>query len=144
APANLTDYQAGTRDLAEWTSFDITNRNLTGLDSPERIPGESVSANYFSLLGVQPQFGRAFTAADDRYGADPVVLLSDRFWRRKLHADPEILGRLIALDGVQHTVIGVLPPGFRSLKATGDRSEFFVPAAFSPELLASRGDHEVF
>jgi putative ABC transport system permease protein len=80
---------------------------------PERVGGAAVSADLFRLIGVQPAIGRDFQAADDRVGAEPVTLISDLLWRRRLAADPQVLGRPIKINGVTHTVIGVMPVGFR-------------------------------
>src|SRR4029077_10446831 len=57
--------------------------------------------------------GRMLTAADDRVGAEPVALLSDLLWRRRFGADAGVLGRSIKVNGVSHTIVGVMPEGFR-------------------------------
>jgi predicted permease len=78
------------------------------------IPATSIDviANFFQLLGVQPAMGRAFTADDARNGAAPVVLLTDAWWRRQFNADPNIVGKAFDMNGLQTTVIGVLPRSF--------------------------------
>ena len=75
--------------------------------------GAAVSADLFRLIGVQPAFGRDFLPADDRVGAEPVTVISDLLWRRRLAADPQILGSTIKINGVEHTIVGVMPDGFR-------------------------------
>ena len=85
---------------------------LSGFDIPERLEGQSVSAGFFRVFGVSPRPGRAFTAEDDRPGGPPVVLISDRLWRRRFGADPGVVGRPITLDGNPHEVIGVMPAAF--------------------------------
>ena len=65
------------------------------------------------MLGVQPVLGRAFTADDDRAGAEPVALISDVLWRRRFNADPGVAGTTMKVDGVAHTIVGVMPEGFR-------------------------------
>jgi len=84
-----------------------------GPADPERVAGGIVSAGLFASLGIQPALGRAFTAEDDRAGADPVVLLSDTLWKRRFAGDPRALGAILKVDGVDHTVVGVMPAGFR-------------------------------
>jgi len=90
-------------------------RNLTisdGAGDPERYPGSAVSWTLFGILGDRPVIGRAFDAADDRPGAEPVVMLSDDVWRTRYNSDPGVVGRAISVNGVPHTIIGVMPPRF--------------------------------
>ena len=90
-------------------------RSLTIADSnrePERYPGQLVSWTLFRLLGVQPVIGRNFEERDDKVGAEPVVMLSDDVWNVRYQRDPSVIGRAISINGVAHTVIGVMPPRF--------------------------------
>jgi putative ABC transport system permease protein len=75
----------------------------------ERVPGATVTANTFSLLGSQPLLGRSFTDDDERPGADPVVLLSHGLWQARYGGDSGIVGRSIRINLRDHTVIGVMP-----------------------------------
>src|SRR5581483_9732214 len=86
---------------------------LSGMGTPERIPGVRVSAKFFSVFGVTPLKGRWFRPEEDRPGAPEVAVLSEQFWRDHLGSDPEVLGRTLTLDGKQHTIVGVMPAGFR-------------------------------
>ena len=98
---------------AEMAATTTTSFNLsTDENSPERISGQRVSYNLFAVLGVQPALGRVFNAAEDGPGAAPVVLLSHALWKARFAANGDILGKLIVLDGVRYTVIGVMPKGF--------------------------------
>jgi predicted permease len=90
----------------------FTIQNLTGAGDPVRIISASVTANLLPMLGVTPQLGRLFTNSDDRPAGPPVVLISDHFWRTHFHADPAIVGKSVALNGKQQTIIGVMPPRF--------------------------------
>ncbi len=143
--ANLMDYRSRTNVFDGLSGVQFDSKNLTGVGSPERLLGEAVNANFFSLLGVSPTLGRDFTIQEDRFGAAAVVILADSLWRRRFGADPNVLGGAISLDGRSHTVIGILPASFDSPNQFGntERIEFYVPAAYSPELLNSRGDHEL-
>ncbi|MEO1365587.1 MAG: ABC transporter permease, partial [Acidobacteriota bacterium] len=77
--------------------------------SAERLAATGVTADYFDTLGVQPTIGRAF---DDRdLDGEPAVLISDELWRSRFGGAPDVLGRTLDLDGVAHTVLGVMPPG---------------------------------
>ena len=79
----------------------------------ERLDEETFTPSMFRVIGVQPQLGRVFTDAEDQIDNDaPVVLISDRFWRRHFNADRNVIGRTLILDKMPTTIIGVMPPGF--------------------------------
>jgi predicted permease len=87
--------------------------SLSAGGQAERVVGEVVSGNFFSVLGVPPLLGRVLTEADDQTpGAHPVAVISHHFWQRRLAADPNIVGKTIHLNGYPLTVIGVTRPGF--------------------------------
>jgi len=94
---------------------------LTGRAEPERLEGQRVSARFFDVLGVHPLIGAGLDRLEDRVGGTDQVVLSHRLWRDRFDADPEVLGRTIELDGVPHTVLGVMPAGFRSVVRTEAR-----------------------
>ena len=83
----------------------------TGKAEPVYLESAPVSHDFFRVLGVSPVLGRDFTSSDERVGAPPVVVVSDRVWRNQLGADRDIVGRMIRLNGQGHTVIGVMAPG---------------------------------
>jgi putative ABC transport system permease protein len=91
---------------------------VTGVDQPERLTGQRVSAAYFRVLGVAPIVGRDFEPADDRLRGPNVTILSDALWRRRFAGDSKIVGRQIRLDGNLFTVIGVMPAGFENVLAS--------------------------
>jgi len=82
---------------------------LTGKGDPEQVVGFQASAALLPALGLEPQLGRNFAADEDRPGGEPVVLISDHFWRQRFNADRSVLGQAITLDGRPYTIIGVLP-----------------------------------
>ena len=85
---------------------------------PQKRIIDFVSRNYFDLLGVKLPIGRGFESENDRRGAPPVAVLSDRFWRRELGADVHVLGREIFVAGKTATVVGIAPRSFRGLNLT--------------------------
>src|SRR5437899_932911 len=85
---------------------------LTGLGSPQMIPGTSVTSDFFSVLRIQPVLGRSFLPAEGKSGGSLSVIVGHRFWEQFLHADPAAIGSAIKLDGKSYTVVGVLPLGF--------------------------------
>jgi len=77
---------------------------------PERVFGLIVTGNYFDMLGVRFVHGRGFRAEEDRVsGADPIVVLSDRFWKRRFAGDPALVGTQVHLNGKSYTVVGIAP-----------------------------------
>lgn len=104
---------------------------------PERIFGQLVSADYFSVLGVPAQRGRVLSPDIDKPGNAPVVVISDRFWRNRLNASPDVVGQTLRLNGQPATIVGITPKDFNGALPENP-SELFVPvtvpAALAPEL----------
>ncbi|HET9179385.1 MAG TPA: ABC transporter permease [Terriglobia bacterium] len=101
---------------------------LTGAGIPERIPGKSVSANFFSVLGVELLRGRSFTPEEDRRGGSRAAILSYGLWQSRYAGDPGVLGRPIMLDDRDYSVVGVLPASFK-FPTSGRQPQVFVPLA---------------
>ena len=85
---------------------------LIGKDAPERLRGNYISANTFSVLGVQPILGRASTDSDVQAGHGEVALLSYRYWQRHFGGNPSVLGTVLNVEHRSRTIIGVMPPRF--------------------------------
>lgn len=85
--------------------------------STEREQAMRVSPDFFSTLGRGPVIGRAFEEEETTFGADHEVVITDTFWRHNVHADPDIIGKKIRVDGNPTTVVGILPPDFRFLSS---------------------------
>ena len=97
-------------DIAAYTPD--SEFNLKAQGEAQRMPGSAVSANLFSVLGVAAELGRALRTGDDQPGRDGVVVLSDALWRKNFAADPQIVGRMVTVDGVTRQVVGVMPTNF--------------------------------
>ena len=113
SPADFIDYKEQNQVFEHVAAFNAGSFTLTGGDEPEQIRGARVSADFFSVLGVQPAAGRAFLAEDDRPGAARVVVLSHQLWQRRFSSDKNILGKSIALNGQSFAVIGIMPQEFQ-------------------------------
>lgn len=87
---------------------------LDTLEGAIDIRGETVSANFVDVFGVQPLVGRRFMPEDERPGAPAVMLVSYSFWQEHLGADPSAVGRAVYLDNVPYTVVGIMPREFRT------------------------------
>jgi predicted permease len=123
-------------DLAAYFAFyGVGDNKLTGLGEPERLSGVPVSANFFQLLGVQPQIGRLFTAEECKWNGPKVVLLGHGLWVRRFASDPGIVGKHLTLNDEAVTVIGVLPPtfDFASVFAPGSHIDLYFPFPLTAE-----------
>jgi putative ABC transport system permease protein len=106
--------QATTVDAAVVTGLSAQVSLVAGNQALTVAP-QRVSAGFFRVLGVTPALGREFTRDEDRNGAAPVAVLSDRLWRTVLHSDPNVIGQTILLKGEPHVIVGVMAPGFLPL-----------------------------
>ncbi len=104
------------------------NFTLTGGGIPERIRGMGVSANFFSVLGVEPALGRDFTSEEDRPGGPHAAILSYGLWQSRFAGDPRALGQPIMLNDRGYSTVGVLPASFK-FPIPGRQPQLFVPLA---------------
>lgn len=135
SPANFLDWRQQNTVFTGMSALIESSFNLTGAGEPERLDGRRVSANFFSLLGVEPQLGRSFVPEEDKPGTR-VVILSYGLWQRRFGGDPTVIGRAINLSGQSYTVVGVMPQYFPA-----GRYQLWVPTAFPAEEAANRGAH---
>jgi predicted permease len=127
---NFLDWQRENRGLASIAAYRPDSFSLTGSGEAEQVPGEMLSAGFFSTLGVKPLIGREFSSQEDQLGAGHVALVSSGFWKRKLASSPDVLGQRIILDGEGYTIIGVVPANFHlTLPNFNDNRDVFVPIA---------------
>ncbi len=100
----------------------------------DRASGELVSGNYFEVLGVEPAVGRVFSQDDDRVpGAQPVVVLSHSYWTRHFGGDPSVLNKVLLINNVEMTVVGVSRAGFSGVQV-GKTPDIFVPLMMTQEM----------
>jgi predicted permease len=117
----------GTMEVAGYS--DGHELNLTGSGDPVRLYGTAVSANFFSLLGVDAETGRTFLPGEDHPGKDDVVILSHALWQEKFGGEPSVIGRRVTLEGESREIVGVMPGTFyfATLKA-----QFWIPLDLDP------------
>jgi putative ABC transport system permease protein len=135
---NFKDIKDQSNSFVQISCSNNASFNLQAQDIPERVDGEVATFNYFLTFGVQPILGRVFTADEDRPGQAPVVVISERLWRTRLHADPSVIGKPIRVNGLPTTVVGVMPKSFDPLLSN---SNLWVPAAFTPVQIADHDNH---
>ena len=113
------DYQQNSvfDDLAAYTGGGVI---LSGSGESESISAPRASANFFSVLGVDPILGRTFQSGEDVQGGPKVTILTFGLWQRRFGGDPDVVGRALTLNGESYTVIGVLPASFQFALRPGD------------------------
>jgi predicted permease len=135
---DVANPETGATALAQIAAYQYSSNELAGEGKPEKIQSADVSSEFFSVLGIQPLYGRTF-AASDMEMANPTVILSYKLWRERFVSDPHAIGKNITLDGVSHTIIGVMPE--RMHEAFPD---FLVWTSLIPkkEDIAARENHQ--
>ncbi|HEY7190688.1 MAG TPA: ABC transporter permease, partial [Vicinamibacterales bacterium] len=137
-PADFVAWKEQSRSFTDMALFIPNTYNLTGTGEPAKLPGVRTTANVFAVLGMQPILGRTLDLVDEQADAPPVVVISERLWRSRFAADPNLIGRSIALNGANHTVVGVIPPDFQF---PDSETVVWVPARFTAQELASSGNY---
>src|SRR5213079_1173610 len=124
------DYSVALPDYFDWRNDNKVfehlacthkeSRNLSGIPGrePERVSCASVTRNFFDVIGLSPEIGRVFSADEDKVGAPPVAVISDRLWQHAFNRDSSVIGRSITLHDSNYTVIGVMPPQLTSPQDT--------------------------
>ncbi|MEO8499932.1 MAG: ABC transporter permease [Vicinamibacteria bacterium] len=120
---NFLDWQKQNQSFASLAAFRGDDYNLTGSGEPERLHAHMISAEFFQAYGIAPVIGRNFRADEDQIGAEPVAILGDGLWKRKFGSSPDVLGKVIILNGRSHTVVGVAPSRIPGLSP----SDVYIP-----------------
>ena len=110
--ADFLDWRARNQIFEPMAAYSNAPLNYTGGETPERIPGLAVTADFFNVLGVQPPMGRAFLPDEDKPDSNQVAVVSYGFWQRYLGSDPARVGESLTFNGRSYTVVGVMPPSF--------------------------------
>ena len=106
------EYEKHNQAFGQIATFNEDSATLTGAGDAARVPTAMVTSSFFPVLQVNPVMGRTFLPEEERQGNNRVALLSDKIWRDRFGANPNILGRTITLDGSQYSVAGIMPAGF--------------------------------
>jgi len=141
---NYIDWRDQSRSFTAVSAAEAWSPNLTGIDSPEHIPGLKVTQDLFPMLGIDPMLGRLFVPGEDKEGAKREVILSYKLWRRRFSSDPNVLGKAIVLDGNGYVIVGVMPQQFQFAPFWATKAELWVPGAFGPGVHAGGGSLRLF
>src|SRR5271169_1964342 len=139
--SSVTNYYERRGQIPAFASLSIYRYSTEIIGEPgstEREPTMRVSPDFFSTLGLGPAIGCTFTDEETTSDTDHVAILCDMYWRQRFNADPNVLGKLIRVNSVSRTVIGVLPPSFRFLSSD---ARVFLPLASDPEARAPSRRH---
>jgi putative ABC transport system permease protein len=110
---HFEEWRTNAQSFEAIAEYRPLSSNLTGGGEPIQIALVQTSGELFDVLQVKPILGRALRADDERRGAPDVVVIGNALWRDRLSADATIVDRVVTLDGMPHTVVGVLPSGFQ-------------------------------
>jgi len=136
SPANFLDWRDQTHTLTGLAAFVDQPINLTGAGRPEQISIQQVTANFFSVLGVEPMLGRGFGDGEDQEGHNNVAIIGYALWKSKFGGDPDIVGKSIQLNGRSIEVIGVTGPDFdwyiSEFSLTNQKPQLWAPLGITP------------
>ena len=121
---DFLDWQRNARSFQQMAAFDWQERDLTSPGTPEHLNGKVISSGFFETLGVEAILGREFSPQEDKHDAAPVVMISNRLWRNRFAGSTGALGKSVTLDGIDYTIVGVLPAAFRLF---GDEADVYTP-----------------
>jgi len=136
---NFQDWQHNAQSFQQMAAFRQQGYDLTNPGTPEHVDGSAITAGFFSTLGVRPTLGREFSVREDRHGGAHALIISDRLWKNRFAQDPQVLGKPATLDGVDYSIVGVLPPGFR---VWSDADVYTPLGQGDPVITNARGSHD--
>ncbi|MGO9340770.1 MAG: ADOP family duplicated permease [Terracidiphilus sp.] len=142
---SYADYVDWKRMNTVFASMDVYTGTGYAFSTPsgtEPVPGERVSAGFFRTLGIQPVLGRDFRPDEDAAGASPVVMLRYGTWQKRFGGRGDVVGQTVNLDGVAHTIVGVLPQDFQF--APRDNAEFWETLRPNTQCEKRRSCHDLY
>ncbi len=123
------DVRAHSRTLEKVGGYYETQAYITMGREPERFQATAITGGFLQVFGTRPEIGREFLRSEEEKDRSyTVILLSDRIWRERLGADPQVLGRTLKMNGRVRTIVGVAPPEFRFPEI----ADFFIPIPHDP------------
>ena len=135
SPANFRDLRAAGTSFESFSAFYMLSANLVAKNEPIRVDAAAMLGDLFSVLGVQPAIGRGISEDDSSERAPGVVVLSDRLWRTRFDASPDVVGTSVLVDNLPRTVIGVMPPTF---EFPTRETDVWIAAQFPPDIYEDR------
>ena len=143
SPANYLDWERQNHVFENTAIYGYRSYSMTGAGEPESVSAIGVSPDFFRVLRVQPILGRVFLPEEDQNGRGRVAVLSEAFWQTHFASDPNIIGRVIALDSLGYTVVGIIPSKsiFPTSSDPKSQPQLWTPLAWTDAERAVRGNH---
>ena len=140
---NFRDWQRSARSFQQMAAFRQEGVDFAGPGTPEHLDGKEITSGFFSTLGTELTLGREFSPEEDRFGGNPVAIITNRLWRNRFEGSPKALGKSLTLGGVDYTIIGVTPFGVTALGSPlEDDADVYTPLGQSdPLILNDRAAH---
>jgi putative ABC transport system permease protein len=113
APIRLEDWNRLNHTFQAITGYDTEDESETSGPLPEHLNNAIVASRFLQVWGIAPELGRDFTPEEEHFGGPDVVLISNRLWHRRFHADPNVIGKQLHFGGHARTIVGVMPASFR-------------------------------
>jgi putative ABC transport system permease protein len=131
------DWKAQSRSFENMAAYYWKNTLITGGDKPDVVWAHQVTEGFFETLDVAPEIGRTFQPDDYRNDGPTVVVISHHLWQNRFGADRSIAGHTLSIDGLPHTVVGVMPKGFYPTDIASP-ADLWLPYAFPADLKWNR------
>ncbi len=135
--ANFLDWQKQNDVFSQMALYSGASYDITGHGKPETVLAGSVTSNFFSVLGVQPIYGRVFLPEEDQPGKNKEIVLTYKLWQSRYGSDPNVVGRTVTLDGTPYVIIGVMGPKMTK----PDFAQAWTPLGLTAQEAAVRGEH---
>jgi len=140
------DWKQQSHSFSSMALFSVDRLNLSADEEAIRVGGSRVTGEFFQVLGIAPELGRAVGPEDDQPGKGQVVVISHALWQSHFGTDRNALGKELLLTARPYRVIGVMPAGFsfphgaETLDTSGQVTDVWVPWAMTPEERSSRDE----
>ena len=138
--ANFLDWQKQNDVFSGMALASGAGFEFSGHGKPEHISASTVNWNFFSVLGVQPIYGRVFIPQEDQPGRNKELILTYKLWQSHFGSDPDVVGRTVTLDGTPYMIVGVMGPKMTE----PDFAQAWIPLGLTAEQAAVRGEHHYF
>ncbi|HEX8561277.1 MAG TPA: ABC transporter permease [Pyrinomonadaceae bacterium] len=136
-PGNFLDWRAQSKSFEGMAAFADQRYGLTGGGEPEEVAAQAATPNLFEVLGALPLLGRTLLPGDEEAGREEVAVISHDLWRRRFGGAPDVVGKVVNLDGTGVTVVGVMPPDFKWFikenSLSGKPAEVWVPLTLAEQ-----------
>jgi predicted permease len=137
---NFRDWQTNNHTFSAMAITRTYTFSFTGRGESEQLLARFISSDFFSVLGVNPVIGRTFAPGEDEIGGPALAIIGAGLWKRKFGSSPDVLGKTLALDGKDYTIVGVTPAAFDLFQKSASITEVYVPIGqWSNPLLPNRG-----